>query len=211
MTASRTPRLRAGPIFAVALVLFSAALARDTLDRWVAATDLPVLVAETSTEVRDRDGTLLRVYTVADGLWRLPVAPEAVDPGYIDMLLAYEDKRFHDHAGVDPVALMRAAAQAVWHGRIVSGGSTLTMQVARLLEDGTTGTIAGKLRQMRVALALERRLSKRQILRLYLMHAPFGGNLEGVRAASLAWFDTPPARLTPAQAALLVALPQAPE
>jgi len=198
-------------LFALAACLFAAALSRDALDRWIAATDLPVLVSQTSQEVLDRDGRLLRLYTVEDGRWRLGVGVDAVDPVYVDMLIAYEDKRFYRHAGVDPLALLRAAGQALWNGEIVSGGSTLTMQVARLLEDSGTGRWAGKLRQMRVALALERRLSKAEILRLYLTRAPFGGNLEGVRAATLAWFGKEPARLTPAEAALLVALPQSPE
>ncbi|MFN6979261.1 MAG: penicillin-binding protein 1C, partial [Gemmobacter sp.] len=114
-------------------------------------------------------------------------------------------------AGVDPRALARAAWASLRAGRVVSGGSTLTMQVARLIEDGGTGTITGKLRQMRVALALERRLSKDAILTLYLHRAPFGGNIEGARAAAFAWFGKEPVRLTPAEAALLVALPQAPE
>ena len=195
----------------LAACLLTVALARDAADRWVATADLPGLVSQTSQEVLDHDGRLLRLYTVEDGRWRLGVSPDAVDPRYIDMLIAYEDKRFFDHAGVDPLALLRAAGQALWHGRIVSGGSTLTMQVARLLERSGTGRWAGKLRQMRVALALERRLTKRQILGLYLTRAPFGGNLEGVRAATLAWFGKDPRRLTPAEAALLVALPQSPE
>ena len=101
--------------------------------------------------------------------------------------------------------------QSLAAGRVVSGGSTLTMQVARLLEEGPTGTLQGKLRQMRVALALERRLGKDAILALYLTLAPYGGNLEGLRAASLAWLGKEPRRLTPAEAALLVALPQSPE
>jgi penicillin-binding protein 1C len=102
-------------------------------------------------------------------------------------------------------------APAAWNGRVVSGGSTLTMQVARLLEESGTGRLSGKLRQMRVALALERRLTKDQILTLYLQLAPYGGNVEGLRAASLAYFGKEPRRLTPAEAALLVALPQSPE
>jgi penicillin-binding protein 1C len=126
------------------------------------------------------------------------------------MLLRYEDKRFYSHKGVDPRAMLRAAGQAVWNGGVVSGGSTLTMQVARLLEDGPTGRWAGKLRQVRLALALERQLSKEEILALYLTHAPYGGNLEGIRAAALAWFGKEPRRLTPSEAALLVALPQSP-
>ncbi|OYW51628.1 MAG: penicillin-binding protein 1C, partial [Rhodobacterales bacterium 12-65-15] len=172
---------------------------------------MPSLTVATSVEVLDRRGDLLRAYTVDDGRWRLALAPDQVDPLYLDMLIAHEDKRFRDHAGVDPRAMLRAVLQAVWNGRVVSGGSTLTMQTARLLEEGTTGEVAGKLRQMRVALALERRLTKDQILRLYLHLAPFGGNLEGVRAASISYFGKEPRRLTPAEAALLVAIPQAPE
>lgn len=195
----------------LALALFLAAAARDAADRWIAATELPPLVAETSVEVLDRTGELLRPYTVADGRWRLAISLDAVDPGYLRMLLAWEDRRFHRHPGIDPLALARAAGQALRHGRVVSGGSTLTMQLARLLEDSGTGRWAGKFRQMRVALALERRLSKDEILALYLNRAPYGGNLEGLRAGSLAWFGKPPRRLTQAEAALLVALPQAPE
>ena len=126
------------------------------------------------------------------------------------MLIRYGDKRFDDHGGIDLIAMPRAVGQALLSGEIVSGGSTLTMQVARLLEDGPTGSWQGKLRQIRVALALERRLTKEQILSLYLDRAPFGGNLEGVRAAAYAWFGKPPGRLTTAEAALLVAIPQAP-
>jgi penicillin-binding protein 1C len=181
------------------------------LDRWIAATDLPPLIVETSTEVRDRDGVLLRAYTVEDGRWRLATNPASVDPGYLDMLIAYEDRRFYRHPGVDWRALLRAGAQALRHGRVVSGGSTLTMQVARLLEGSGTGRWPGKLRQIRVALALERRLDKEAILGLYLHLAPYGGNIEGLRAAALTWFGVEPDRLRADQAALLVALPQAPE
>ncbi|WP_416538267.1 MULTISPECIES: penicillin-binding protein 1C [Phaeobacter] len=195
---------------AVALCVTIAALGLG-VETWIARTPMPATLAETATEVRDRNGQLLRAYPVADGIWRMAVRPDQVDAGYRAMLLRYEDKRFYDHGGVDALALLRAAAQAVWQRRVVSGGSTLTMQVARLLEDGSTGRWAGKLRQIRLALALERRLTKAQILELYLVHAPFGGNLEGVRAASYAWFGKEPSRLSPAEAALLVALPQAPE
>ena len=181
------------------------------LDRWIKTTELPPLVAELSVTVEDREGVLLRAFTAADGRWRLPIQPDKVDPGYLGQLLAYEDKRFYRHSGVDPRAMVRAVGQAVWNRSVVSGGSTITMQVARLLEQGTTGRWEGKLRQMRVAMALERVLSKDEILTLYLVHAPFGGNLEGVRAATLSYFGKEPGRLTPAEAALLVALPQSPE
>jgi penicillin-binding protein 1C len=203
--------MRARWIIALALGLWLAALGRDRFDRWIDATVLPPLAIETSVEVLGRDGTLLRAYTVADGRWRLALPPDKVDPGYLRMLVAYEDRRFRDHPGVDARSLLRAVLQAARNGRVVSGGSTLTMQVARLLEEGTTGKVAGKLRQMRVALALERRLTKDRILQLYLHLAPFGGNLEGVRAASISYFGKEPARLTPAEAALLVAIPQSPE
>ncbi len=201
---------RAAP-FVLALALFLTALGRDAFDQWVNATVLPPLVVETSVEMLDRHGTLLRAYTVADGRWRLDVSLDGVDARYLDMLIAYEDKRFYRHHGVDPVAMLRAVGQALRNGRIISGGSTLTMQVARLLENGPTGEWHGKLRQLRLALALERHLTKQQILALYVNRAPFGGNLEGVRAATFAYFGKEPRRLTPAEAALMVALPQSPE
>lgn len=207
----RPVMIRARWFIVLALGLWLAALGRDRFDAWIEETILPPLAVEMSVEVLDRDGDLLRAYTVADGRWRLALPPDKVDQGYLRMLLAYEDKRFYQHSGVDPRSMTRAVLQAVWNGRVVSGGSTLTMQVARLLEEGTTGEVGGKLRQMRVALALERRLSKDQILQLYLHLAPFGGNLEGVRAASISYFGKEPYRLTPAEAALLVAIPQSPE
>lgn len=203
-----TRRLRRYGLFLLVGVMLTVASLRDGLDDWIARTDLPPLAVVTGTEVVARDGTLLRAFAVADGRWRLQPGP--VDPGFVGMLLAYEDQRFYRHSGVDPLALIRAAGQSVMAGRVVSGGSTLTMQVARLLEEGPTGQWHGKLRQMRVALALERRLDKQQILDLYLRLAPYGGNLEGVRAASLSWFGKEPRRLTPAESALLVALPQSP-
>ncbi len=201
------------PLLALVAILFAAALIRDLaadrLDRWVAETDLPALTVETGTQVLARDGSLLRAFQVADGRWRL--APGRVDPDFIALLLLWEDRRFRSHPGVDSRAVLRAGWQALRHGRVISGASTLSMQTARLLEEGTTGQIVGKLRQMRVAMALERRLNKDQILDLYLRLAPYGANVEGVRAASLLWFGKEPARLTPAEAALLVALPQSPE
>ena len=203
--------MRGGWLFAAAAGLFLAAAARDFGDAWIDATVLPDLAVQTSVEVTDRNGDLLRVYTVADGRWRLRVGLSQVDQSYVAALLDFEDKRFYQHSGVDARALLRAAAQAVWHRGIVSGGSTLTMQVARLLEASGTGHVAGKLRQMRVALALERRLSKPEILTLYLHLAPYGGNLEGLRAATLSYFGKEPLRLTPAESALLVAIPQSPE
>jgi penicillin-binding protein 1C len=203
---------RTASLLALAVVLLGlAAHGRDRLDRWVATTVLPPVLSEVGVEVRARDGTLLRAFAVEDGRVRLAMQLEQADPAFIKMLIAYEDKRFYRHGGIDLRAGVRAGLQAVRHGRVVSGGSTLTMQVARLLENSGTGSFRGKLRQMRLALALERRLSKEEILTLYLHHAPYGGAVEGLRAASLLWFGKEPARLTQAEAALLIALPQAPE
>ena len=167
---------------------------------------------DVSVSVVDRNDRMLRAYAMADGRWRLPVdAARDVDPRYLALLFGYEDRRFHAHHGVDPLALMRAAGQFAGQGRIVSGGSTLTMQTARLIEPRGERTWIAKLKQMVRAVEIERRLTKDGILNLYLTRAPFGGNLEGVRAASLAYFGKEPKRLTLGEAALLVALPQAPE
>jgi penicillin-binding protein 1C len=161
--------------------------------------------------VLDRHGRLLRPFATPDGRWRLPVATPDVDPRFLAMLKAYEDARFDRHPGVDPLALARAAGQFLANGRIVSGGSTLTMQVARLLEPRDERTLSAKFRQLVRAVQIERRLSKDEILNLYLALAPYGGNLEGTRAATLAYFGREPKRLSFGEAALLVALPQAPE
>jgi penicillin-binding protein 1C len=174
---------------------------------------LPLAQArQVSTTIVDRNGKLLRAYAMADGRWRLPVdAKSSVDPGYLKLLLAYEDRRFRSHGGVDPFALGRAAFQLVTRGHIVSGGSTITMQLARLLEPRRERSLHAKFRQMVRALEIERQLSKDQILDLYLTLAPYGGNLEGIRAASIAYLGKEPKRLSLAESALLVALPQSPE
>ncbi len=164
-----------------------------------------------SAEVLDRDGQMLRAFATPDGYWRFGASLDRIDPAFLDMLVAYEDKRFWDHSGIDLLALGRAALQFAGSGRIVSGGSTLSMQLARLIEPRTSRSIAAKLRQIARAAQIERRLSKREILQHYLTLAPYGGNLEGLRAASLAWFGKEPSRLTVSESALLVALPQLPE
>jgi penicillin-binding protein 1C len=198
----------AGVVFGITLFAVAAFTA------WVISLG-PLPLAETrqiSTEIIDRNGKLLRAYAMADGRWRLPVdARTGVDPRYLKLLLAYEDRRFRSHAGVDPLALGRAAFQLVTRGHIVSGGSTITMQLARLMEPRRERSVYAKLRQMVRALEIERRLTKDQILDLYLALAPYGGNLEGIRAASIAYFGKEPKRLSLAESALLVALPQSPE
>ena len=159
--------------------------------------------------VEDRHGAMLRAFVTKDGQWRLPVDPGSVSPNYLRLLVAVEDKRFWHHHGVDPLALLRAAWQVATHGRIVSGGSTLTMQLVRLLEPRPRSLRSKAIEAFR-AMQLEARMSKPEILRAYLTLTPMGGNLEGVRAGSLAWFGKEPKLLSDPEAALLVALPQAP-
>jgi len=166
---------------------------------------------ELSALVLDRNGRLLRAYATTEGRWRLPATVNEVDPRFVEMLQTYEDRRFQKHWGVDPLAMMRAAVQFIGNGRVISGGSTLTMQVARLLEPRDQRTLGAKLRQVVRAIEIEHSLSKDEVLSLYLTLAPYGGNLEGIRAASLAYFGKEPKRLSLAEAALLVALPQSPE
>jgi penicillin-binding protein 1C len=163
-----------------------------------------------SAVVEDSSGTLLRPFALADGTWRLDSDPARIAPLYLAMLREMEDGRFGWHPGIDPLALTRAAFQAVSQGRVVSGGSTLSMQLARLL-DPKPRTMAAKLTEMARAVQLQMRLGTAGVLRAYVTLAPFGGRVEGVRAASLAWFGIEPAHLGPAQAALLAALPQSPE
>ena len=180
---------------------------------WVYSLGRPPLgkELETSHVVLDREGKLLRAYATTEGRWRLPAKVEDVDPRFLKLLFAYEDKRFYEHDGVDLLALGRAAFQLVEQRHIVSGGSTLTMQVARLLEPREQRSFVAKLRQITRAVELEHALSKDQILSLYLTLAPYGGNLEGIRAASLSYFGKEPRKLSLSEAALLVALPQSPE
>jgi penicillin-binding protein 1C len=195
-------------VAAIGLMLAAALVA------WTASLGpLPLSQArQASITIVDRNGKLLRAYAMADGRWRLPVdANTAVDPTYLKLLLGYEDRRFRSHAGIDPLALGRAALQLVTRGHIVSGGSTITMQLARLIEPRRQRSVYAKLHQMVRAVEIERKLSKDQILNLYLALAPYGGNLEGIRAASIAYFGKEPKRLSLAESALLVALPQSPE
>lgn len=155
------------------------------------------------------DGTPLWRFADAEGIWRYPVTIEDVSPRYLQALIQYEDRWFWDHPGVNPFSVLRAAWQDLSAGRIISGGSTLTMQVARLL-DPHSRTFGGKVRQLWRAIQLEWHLDKRQILTLYLNRAPFGGTLQGIGAASWAYLGKPPQQLSYSEAALLAVLPQAP-
>src|SRR3569623_131006 len=132
------------------------------------------------------DGQILRAFSAAGGAWRFPVKPEEVDPKFRRFLIAYEDQRFYYHPGIDPLAVVRAAGQAVAAGEIVSGASTLTMRTARLLEPRPR-ILGSKLIEMGRAVQLDARLGKAAILGISLPLAPYGGKLEGVRAARLAY------------------------
>ncbi|MBU0655511.1 MAG: penicillin-binding protein 1C [Gammaproteobacteria bacterium] len=155
------------------------------------------------------DGTPLRAFADSQGVWRYPVTLDEISPLYVQALLEYEDRWFYRHPGINPVALLRAGWQWLKTGDIVSGGSTLTMQVARIL-DPHSRDVDGKFQQMFRALQLEWHYSKDEILTFYLNLAPFGGPMEGVQTASFAWLHKPALNLSHAEAALLAVLPQAP-
>nr|WP_315300832.1 peptidoglycan glycosyltransferase PbpC [Raoultella terrigena] len=188
---------------ATPFLLWLALLAADRL--W----PLPLHEVAPARVVVAQDGTPLWRFADKQGVWRYPVTLDDVSPRYLQALIQYEDRWFWDHPGVNPLAIARAAWQDFTSGRVISGGSTLTMQVARLL-DPHPRTFGGKLRQLWRALQLEWHLSKSEILTLYLNRAPFGGTLQGIGAASWAYLGKPPARLSYGEAALLAVLPQAP-
>lgn len=163
--------------------------------------------------VVDSQGEVLRRFADARGVWRYPITQDQVSDYYIQALLTYEDRWFYQHPGINPLSMMRAFYQLLIHGGIVSGGSTLTMQVARLRYPEHSGGhkgLIGKLSQLARALQLEWHFSKTDILNYYLNHAPFGGTIEGVETASRHYFGHSAKYLTHAQAALLAGLPQAP-
>lgn len=166
-------------------------------------------VRDHSIALLDNEKILLGTLLATDERWRFPVKLSEVDPLYLKMLLAFEDKRFYYHFGVDPLSLLRASVQWLLSARVISGGSSLSMQTVRLLEPRPR-TLKTKLKEILRAIQLECHFSKQEILEMYLTKAPFGGNLEGIRAATLAYFGKEPRQLTIAEAALLVALPQAP-
>ncbi|MQT60486.1 penicillin-binding protein 1C, partial [Pseudomonas sp. FSL R10-0399] len=167
---------------------------------------LPLPKDDLARVVLAEDGTPLWRFADANGVWRYPVQTDEVSPYYLEALLTYEDRWFYQHRGVNPLALGRAAWQNLSGGRVLSGGSTLSMQVARLL-DPHERTLPGKLRQLWRTAQLEWHLSKSEILNLYLNRAPFGGTLQGVAAASWAYLGKSPQQLTRSEAALLAVLP----
>ncbi len=170
---------------------------------------LPLREVKMARIVASEDGTPLWRFADDEGVWRYPVTLDQVSPEYIQALLTYEDRWFYKHPGINPIALVRAAWQDIRAGKILSGGSTLSMQVARLI-DPHSRTFGGKLKQIWRTLQLEWHYSKDEILEMYLNRAPFGGTLQGVGAASWAYLAKPPSELSAGEAALLAVLPQAP-
>jgi len=164
----------------------------------------------TSRVVTASDGSWLYAQTNSEDKWRFKVDIAKLDPKYIEVLLAFEDKNFYSHHGLDISAMLRAIGQLIANRKIVSGGSTITMQLARLLEPKPR-TIAAKIREIIKAFQIELHSSKDEILSAYLSLTPYGGNVEGVVAASMRYFGKLPQSLTASQSALLVSLPQSPE
>jgi len=160
--------------------------------------------------VRDHNGKLLRVTLSADQKFRIWTQLEEISPDLIDATLRYEDKYYAHHPGVNPIALARGAAELVRFHRATTGGSTITMQLARLRFRLHTRTISGKLEQIMQALELERHYSKNQILEAYLNLAPYGRNIEGIGAASEIYFHKPASKLSRPEAIALSVIPQSP-
>ena len=162
-----------------------------------------------STAVVDANGKLLRLTMAADQQYRLWTPLEQVSPEFVALLLFHEDQHFYDHVGVNPISLVRAAA-TTYSGGMRQGGSTITMQLARLLYGLNTRTVSGKLRQIALASWLELRYSKHDILEAHINLLPYGGDVQGVGAASLIYFGKIPQQLALNEAIALVLVPQAP-
>jgi penicillin-binding protein 1C len=204
LRAARWPRRR----WAQAALAAAGLLAGAVALAW--AVPLPARLGEApSVVVEWRDGGTAHVFLAPDGRWRPAVSLDAIDPAYVRALLRLEDRRFWLHPGVDPLAIARAAATNLARGRRVSGASTITMQLVRVLEPRPR-TLRSKAVEALRALQLELRLSKRAILEAYLQYVPYGGNVEGVEAAALAFFGHRATALAPAELATLLAIPQDP-
>jgi penicillin-binding protein 1C len=171
----------------------------------------PISISQNKTTqtVIAQDETPLWRFADENGIWRYSVKLDDVPNYYLDVLLNYEDRYFYHHIGINPVSLIRAAWQNISNDRVVSGGSTISMQVARLLYPHDR-TIVGKLKQIFRTLQLELHYSKKEILTLYINHAPYGGTIEGIGAASWSYFGKKPSELTRSEAVLLAVLPQSP-
>jgi penicillin-binding protein 1C len=162
-----------------------------------------------STVLLDRNGELLGARIADDGQWRFPPV-DSLPEKYKKSAIQFEDRFFYYHPGVNPLSLLRALLQNLKKGEIVSGGSTLTMQVIRLSRKGRSRTIAEKMIETVLATRLELTKSKEEIFCLYASHAPFGGNVVGIDAASWRYYGRPPEQLSWAETATLAVLPNAP-
>lgn len=189
-------------------ILTGAAIASILLIFFISLPD-PLFKVPYSPVLYDHRGELLGAQVASDGQWRLPAAGP-VNTKFSTALQVYEDRRFYLHPGVDPFSLFRAAVQNVRSGRIISGGSTLTMQTVRLFRENRNRTFLEKLIEVILAIRLECSYSKKDILALYSAHAPFGGNVVGLEAASWRWFAHGSQNLSWAEAATLAVLPNNP-
>lgn len=176
---------------------------------WFVVLPQPLFHVPFSVVLEDRDGELLGAKIAADGQWRFP-PPDSLPERYVISLTTFEDKRFFYHPGIDPMALVRAVRQNIAQKRVVSGGSTLTMQVIRMARGRQRRTISNKMAEAFMATRLELTYSKQEILKLYAAHAPFGGNVVGLDAAAWRYFGKRPAALSWAEAATLAVLPNSP-
>jgi penicillin-binding protein 1C len=188
---------------------WQSALAAALLLAYMFSLPHPLFKDPLSLAVLDREGRLLGARIAADGQWRFPES-DSVPGNFARCLVAFEDKRFYQHPGFDPIALARALRQNLRQGAVVSGGSTLSMQVIRLMRKNRPRTAWEKLVEIILATRLELGRSKSEILALYASHAPFGGNVVGLEAASWRYFGRPAALLSWAEAATLAVLPNAP-
>ncbi|NLG83751.1 MAG: penicillin-binding protein 1C [Firmicutes bacterium] len=176
---------------------------------WLIPLPGPALFRPSATLVYDRQGRLLHAFLAADGRWRINTPLREISPHLQRAVLGYEDRWFYWHPGVNPLALLRALIQNARAGRIVSGGSTITMQIARMMEPKPR-TPAAKIREILRAFQLELRYSKRKLLEIYFNIAPYGGNIEGAAAAAWIYFGKEASQLSLGEAALLAALPNSP-
>jgi len=159
--------------------------------------------------ITDKDGNLLNASISDDGQWRFPFTNETPEK-FIKCIVAFEDKRFYYHWGVDPIAMIRALSQNIKYGKIVSGGSTLTMQVIRLHKQNARRSLVNKAIECMLAVRMECAYRKKTILSLYACHAPFGGNVVGLEAASWRYFGRAANQLSWGEMAALAVLPNAP-
>lgn len=176
---------------------------------WAAFPPPLAALGHVSPQVHDRHGAPIAFYTIDEGRWRVHTKREDIDPRFIQALLAVEDERFWTHSGVDPLSILRAVRTLIRSGKAKSGASTLTMQLVRQIEPRER-ILSSKIIESFRALQYNLALSKTQILEHYLTHISYGGNIQGLGAASHIYFSKTPENLTWSEIATLIALPQAP-